>query len=62
MCTSCASANMLEAEGLERKGNCCVSRIFKGGFTRGGRKTWEDVYRAVEEAVEAQEQVLKVGF
>lgn len=53
---------MLQAEGLERKGNCSVSRIFKGGFTRGGRRTWEDVCSTVEEAVETQGQVVKVGF
>lgn len=46
---------MLEAEGLERKRNCSGSRIFKGGFTRGGRRTWEDAYSTVEEAVETQE-------
>lgn len=49
-------ASMLEANGLERKGNCSVSRIFKGGFTRGGRRRWEDVHGALKEAVETQER------
>lgn len=49
-------ASMLEAKGLERKGNCSVSRIFKGEFTSGGRRRWEDVRGAVEEAVETQER------
>lgn len=47
-------ASMLEAKELQRKGNCSVSRIFKGGFTRGGRR-WEDAHGALEEAVETQE-------
>jgi len=28
-------ASTLEAKGLERKGNYSVSKLFKGGFTRG---------------------------
>lgn len=49
-------ASTLEVKGLERKGNYSVSRIFKGGFIRRGRKRWENVHSAVEEAVETQER------